>query len=62
MSLFVLHLHKVGTHPALCIDNRYLQVGRHQAYAVGSDVERPTQEVDARIVRIRYSVSAREGR
>jgi hypothetical protein len=26
MSLFVLHLHKVAAHPALCRDNRYLQI------------------------------------
>jgi hypothetical protein len=61
MSLFVLHLHKVVTHPALCRDNHYLQVGRHQAYAVGSCDERPTQEVDVCTVIIRYSVLAREG-
>jgi hypothetical protein len=42
-------------------DNRYLQVGRHQAYAVSSCVERPTQEVDVRTVRFQYSVSAHEG-
>jgi hypothetical protein len=46
MSLFILHLHKVVTHPALYRDNRYLQVGRHQAYVVGSCVEMPTREVD----------------
>jgi hypothetical protein len=61
MSLFVLHLQKIVTHLALCRDNRYLQVGRHQAYAVGFYVERSTQEVDVRTVRIRYSVSTREG-
>jgi hypothetical protein len=61
MSLFVLHLHKVAAHPALCRDNRYLLIRRHQAYAAGSFVERPTREVDVRTVRIRYSVSAREG-
>jgi hypothetical protein len=52
MFLFFLHLHKVVAHPALCRDNRYLQIGRHQAYAVGSCVERSTQEVDVRTVRI----------
>jgi hypothetical protein len=61
MSLFVLHLHKVVAHPALCRDNRYLQIGRHQAYVVGSYVERPTREVDVRTVRTRYSVLAHEG-
>jgi hypothetical protein len=61
MPLFVLHLHKVVAHPALCRDNRYLQIGRHQAYAVGSCVESPTREVDVRTDRIRYSVLAREG-
>jgi hypothetical protein len=60
MSLFVLHLHKVVTHLALCRDNHYLQVGRHQAYAVDSCVERPTREVDVRTVKIQYSVSAHE--
>jgi hypothetical protein len=52
MSLFVLHLHKVVAHPALCRDIRYLQIGRHQAYDVGSCVERPTPEVNVRTVRI----------
>jgi hypothetical protein len=52
MSLFVLHLHEVVTHPALCRDNRYLQIGCHQAYAVGSCVERLTQEVDVHTIRI----------
>jgi hypothetical protein len=61
MSLFVLHLHKVAAHPALCRDNRYLQIEHHQAYAIGSCVERLTQEVDVRTVRIQYSVSAHEG-
>jgi hypothetical protein len=58
MPLFVLHLHKVATHPALCRDNRYLQVRRHQTYVVGSCVERLNQEVEVRTIRIRYSVSA----
>jgi hypothetical protein len=61
MSMFVLHLHKVAAYHALCGDNRYLQIGRHQAYADGSCVERLTQEVDVRTVRIRYPVSAHEG-
>jgi hypothetical protein len=52
MSLFVLHLHKVASHPALCGGNRYLQVRHHQAYAVGSCVERPTRKVDVHTVRI----------
>jgi hypothetical protein len=52
MSLFVLHLHKVASYPALCGGNRYLQIGRHQAYTVDSCVERPTQEVDVHTVRI----------
>jgi hypothetical protein len=52
MSLFVLHLHKVAAHLALCRDNRYLQIGHHQAYADGSCVERPTREMDVRTVRI----------
>jgi hypothetical protein len=52
MSMFVLHLHKVAAYHALCGDNRYLQIGRHQAYADGSCVERLTQEVDVRTVRI----------
>jgi hypothetical protein len=39
MSLFVLHLHKVAAHLALCRGNRYLQIRHHQAYAVGSYVE-----------------------
>jgi ribonuclease HI len=33
MFPFVLHLHKVASHLALCRDNRYLQIGQHQAYA-----------------------------
>jgi hypothetical protein len=61
MSLFVLHLHKVAAHLTLCRDNHYLQIGHHQAYAVGSCVERPTQEMDACAVRIQYSVSTRIG-
>jgi hypothetical protein len=61
MSLFVLHLHKVVAYPALYGDNRYLQIGRHQAYADSSCVERPTKEVDVHTVRIRYTVLAREG-
>jgi hypothetical protein len=44
MSLFVFHLHKVAAHLALCRDNRYLQIGHHQAYAVGSCVERLARE------------------
>jgi hypothetical protein len=35
MSLFVLHLHKVASYPALYGGNRYLQVRHHQAYVVG---------------------------
>jgi hypothetical protein len=61
LSLFVLHLHKVVAHPALYKDNRYLQIRRHQAYVVGSYVERPTREVDVCTVRIQYSVSAHKG-
>jgi hypothetical protein len=61
MSLFVIHLHIVAAHLALCRDNRYLQIGHHQAYAVGSCVERPTREMDVRTVRIRYSVSTHKG-
>jgi hypothetical protein len=61
MYLFVLHLHKVATHPALYRGNHYLQVGRHLAYDVGSCVERLPREVDVRTVRIRYSVLVREG-
>jgi ribonuclease HI len=38
-----------------------LQIGRHQAYAVGSYVKRTTREVDVRTIRIQYPVSAREG-
>jgi hypothetical protein len=52
LSLFVLHLHKVATYPALCEDNRYLQIERHQAYADSSCVERPTREVNVCTVRI----------
>jgi ribonuclease HI len=33
MSLFVLHLHKVAAHLALCRDNHYLQIIHPQAYA-----------------------------
>jgi hypothetical protein len=51
MSLFVLHLHKVVSYPALCRGNHYLQVRHHQAYVVGSCVERPTQEVDVHTVK-----------
>jgi hypothetical protein len=61
MSLFVLHLHKVAAYPALYEDNRYLQIGRHQAYVDGSYVEWLTREVNVHTVRIQYLVSAREG-
>jgi hypothetical protein len=52
MSMFVLYLHKVVTHLALCKDNRYLQIGHHQAYAVGSRVERSAREMDVCALRI----------
>jgi hypothetical protein len=61
MSLFVLHLHKVVAYPALCGDNHYLQIRRHQAYADGSYVERLTREVDVCTIRIQYLTSAYEG-
>jgi hypothetical protein len=61
MSLFVLHLHKVAAYLALCRDNRYQQIGHHQAYVVGSCVERPAREMDVRVVIIRYSVSSHKG-
>jgi hypothetical protein len=62
VSLFVLHLHKVAAHLALCRDNRYLQIRHHQAYAVGSYVERPAREMDVRRLKnIQYSVSTHKG-
>jgi hypothetical protein len=61
MSMFVLHMHKVAAHLALCKDNRYLQIGHHQAYAIGSCVERSAREMDVRAIRIRYSVSTGKG-
>jgi hypothetical protein len=57
----VCHLNKVAAHLALCRDNRYLQIRHHQAYAIGSCLERPAQEMDVRAVRIRYSVSTHKG-
>jgi hypothetical protein len=60
MSLFVLHMHKVAAHLALCRDNHYLQIGHHQAYVVGSHVERLAWEMDVHAVRIRYSVPTRK--
>jgi hypothetical protein len=61
MSLFVLHVHIVAAHLALCRDNRYLQIRHHQAYDVGSCVERPAREMDVHAVRIRYSVLTCKG-
>jgi hypothetical protein len=49
---FVLHLHKVAAHLALYKDNRYLQIGHHQAYAVDCCVERPAREMNVHAVRI----------
>jgi hypothetical protein len=45
-------MHKVAAHLALCRDNHYLQIGHHQAYAVGSCVERSTREMVLHAVRI----------
>jgi hypothetical protein len=42
MSLSVLYMHKASSYPDISRDNRHLQIGCHQAHAIGSSAERPT--------------------
>jgi hypothetical protein len=45
----------------MCRNGRHLQIGRYQAHAIGSCVERLALKVDVCIVRVRYPIPTREG-
>jgi hypothetical protein len=61
MPVFVLYLYKASSYLAICRNGRHLHIGRYQAHAIGSCVERLTRKVDACIVRVRYLIPTREG-
>ena len=52
MSLFVLYLLEASAHFVFCGDRRHLQIGCHQAYAVGARLKGLTREMDIRVVRV----------